>query len=100
LRANPTTIIYRFVWFIFPGILLREQAMMETKNKIAFLIGGFHLLPFNRAQTEKIVNYLKHELQIQTVAPGHCTGHLAFKLLKDAFGKQFLYAGLGEELNF
>lgn len=74
--------------------------MMETKNKIAFLIGGFHLLPFNRAQTEKIVNYLKHELQIQTVAPGHCTGHLAFKLLKDAFGKQFLYAGLGEELNF
>jgi 7,8-dihydropterin-6-yl-methyl-4-(beta-D-ribofuranosyl)aminobenzene 5'-phosphate synthase len=80
--------------------LIAQQTKKETGKTIELLMGGFHLLPFNRQETQKIVNMLKNDLGIQKVAPGHCSGHLAFKLLKDAYQKDFLFAGLGEVIQF
>ena len=62
--------------------------------------GGFHMLPFDRAKTVQLISILKNVLEVHRVAPAHCTGHLAFKLLKDTFGNDYLYAGLGETVSY
>lgn len=77
-----------------------RQTKTVTADKIELLYGGFHLLPFDRVQTNQLVDILKKELNVHKVAPAHCTGHLAFKLLHDAYGKDYLFAGLGATVNY
>lgn len=81
-----------------------ENIVKETKNitndKIELVYGGFHLFPFDRSQTVQIANMLKNELQVHGVAPAHCTGHLGFKILKDKFGNDYRYVGLGETISY
>lgn len=71
-----------------------------TGKTVGLLYGGFHLIPFDRDKTKDIALLLKTKLQVQKVAPAHCTGHLAFKILMDLYGENFLYAGLGETLSY
>lgn len=75
-----------------------EQAIKETNNTIELVYGGFHLLPFDRAKTLEICRYLKNNLSVHRVAPAHCSGHLAFKLLGDLFQADYMFAGLGETI--
>lgn len=77
-----------------------RDAKAFTSDNIKLVYGGFHMLPFNREQTTMLVSMLKNELEVQQVAPAHCTGHLAFRLLQESFGKDYLYAGLGETLTY
>jgi 7,8-dihydropterin-6-yl-methyl-4-(beta-D-ribofuranosyl)aminobenzene 5'-phosphate synthase len=77
-----------------------QESLQKTGNKIELLIGGFHLLPFDRKETTKICNMIKHDFKVAKVAPGHCTGHLAFKILSDLYKANFIYAGLGEKIKF
>ena len=77
-----------------------REAKNITNDKIELVYGGFHLIPFNRTQTIQIINMLKNEFQVHRVAPTHCTGHLGFKILKDTFGTDYLYAGLGETISY
>lgn len=75
-----------------------KQTQADTADKIDLVYGGFHLLPFDRTQTVRLVNMLSMDLQVRRVAPAHCTGHLAFKLLQDCYKSDYLYAGLGATL--
>jgi metal-dependent hydrolase (beta-lactamase superfamily II) len=34
------------------------------------------------------------------VAPAHCTGNLAFKILRDVYGENYNYAGVESEVIF
>ena len=77
-----------------------EQTQTVTSDRIELVFGGFHMLPFDRTQTVRLINILKNDLGVHRVAPAHCTGHLAFKLLNDAFGNDYLYAGLGETISY
>lgn len=77
-----------------------KQAKTVTGDGIELVYGGFHMLPFDRKQTAQLVNMLRNELKVHRVAPAHCTGHLAFKLLKEAYGNDYLYAGLGETISY
>jgi len=77
-----------------------NETMKTTGNNIELLYGGFHLLPFDRPQTLRIVQLLRQDLKIHRVAPAHCTGHLAFKILKDTFQGDYVYAGLGESISY
>lgn len=81
-----------------------ENIISETKkvtnNKIELVYGGFHMIPFDRTQTFALANKIKNELQVHRIAPAHCTGHLAFKILQDKFGADYLYAGLGETVKY
>jgi len=76
-----------------------KQTKETTKDKIELAYGGFHMLPFNRTQTITLIDYLKNELLVHKVAPAHCTGHLAFKLLQDKFKSDYIYAALGETIH-
>ncbi|HMW39746.1 MAG: MBL fold metallo-hydrolase [Saprospiraceae bacterium] len=81
-----------------------ENIISETKkvtgDTIDLVYGGFHMIPFDRKQTHLLVDKIKNELKVQRVAPAHCTGHLAFKMLQDQYGQSDLYAGLGAPLKY
>lgn len=76
------------------------DAKAFTGASIHLLYGGFHLLPFDRAATNALATQLKVDLGVEQVAPAHCTGHLAFKLLSRAYGDKYRFAGLGEVLRY
>lgn len=71
-----------------------------TNDAIELVYGGFHMLPFDRNQTNALVDKIINDLHVHRVAPAHCTGHLAFKILQDRLGKDYLYAGLGSTINY
>ena len=77
-----------------------KAALKETGNAIDLVYGGYHLLPYDRAQTVALATQLKNELSVRRVAPAHCTGHLAFKILRELYGDNYLYAGLGETITY
>jgi 7,8-dihydropterin-6-yl-methyl-4-(beta-D-ribofuranosyl)aminobenzene 5'-phosphate synthase len=76
------------------------EAKDHTKNDIAMVYGGYHLLPYDREALTDLTYRLKHDHKVKKVAPAHCTGHLAFKILQDNFKKNYIYAGLGEIVKF
>ncbi len=71
-----------------------------TKNDIAMVYGGYHLLPYNQKTLRELAFRLKNDLNVKKVAPAHCTGHLAFKTLQDCFKENYVFAGLGEKVAF
>ncbi len=73
-----------------------KQTQSITANKIELVYGGFHMIPFDKSQAIQLVNMFKNDLKVHRVAPAHCTGHLAFKLLQDIYKKDYLYTELGE----
>lgn len=79
-----------------------EQIIRQTKtitmNPIELVYGGFHMIPFDRNKTMELVKIIQDELQVHRVAPAHCTGHLAFKILMDAYKDNYVYSGLGETI--
>ena len=81
-----------------------ERIIAETKSftgkHIDLVYGGFHLIPFDRSQIASVISEIRHDLLVRRVAPAHCTGHLAFKMLQDECGDDYLYAGLGETIAF
>jgi 7,8-dihydropterin-6-yl-methyl-4-(beta-D-ribofuranosyl)aminobenzene 5'-phosphate synthase len=81
-----------------------EKIIIDTKsyseNDIALVYGGYHLLPYNHKVLTDLSNRLKDELQVKRVAPAHCTGHLAFKILQDFYKEDYVFAGHGEIVEF
>lgn len=77
-----------------------REAKNFTQQPIKLVYGGFHLLPFDRQQVSQIADLIKNELGVAKVAPAHCTGHLGFKVFKDLYKENYLFAGLGETISF
>ncbi len=77
-----------------------KQTKAFTMDEIDLVYGGFHLIPFDRNQTVQIVNMLRNDLKVHRVAPAHCTGHLAFKILSGLYKTDYLYAGLGATISY
>ena len=80
--------------------LIVEETKRQTGNNIAMVYGGYHMLPYGREELNQVALQLKEYYGIKRIAPTHCTGHLAFKLLKDIYGENYIFAGLGETTRF
>ena len=78
--------------------LIAITAKNVVKRDLYALVGGYHLIPYDATFISGQIKRLKETYGIKKVAPGHCTGHLAFKLLRDAYGESYLLAGLGSKL--
>ncbi len=79
-----------------PTIEKIVEAAKTTINKpIHLLLGGTHLLPATNDQISSIATSLHDKWSVQYVAPVHCTGEIAFGILKETFGDRYVYAGLG-----
>lgn len=79
-----------------PTIEKVVAAAKAALNKpIHFVIGGLHLLPAKRDEIARIANELHDKWKVEYIAPVHCTGEAAFKILKERFADHYVYAGLG-----
>jgi len=77
-----------------------RESIDVTGDPIALVMGGYHLLPYTEEELTGFAKRLQNELGVTQVAPAHCTGHLAFKVLMAAYGSNFIRAGLGSEIRF
>ncbi len=79
-----------------PGIVkMLVRAGDHWKGPIYLSLGGYHLGRTSRAQIEKIVREFR-ELGVKKVAPTHCSGDLTRALFKEAYGDDFIQAGVGK----
>ncbi|HEX6278793.1 MAG TPA: MBL fold metallo-hydrolase [Pyrinomonadaceae bacterium] len=75
-----------------------QAAKRSTGAKTRLVVGGFHLITYDEAYISALASDMKKELGVVSVAPAHCTGHLAFSVLKEAFGANYKFFGLGERI--
>ena len=81
-----------------------EEIVRATKQylgtNIDLVEGGFHLFPYDADYISNIARLMKDDLGVRRVAPAHCTGNLAFKILRDVYGENYNYAGVESEVLF
>ena len=81
-----------------PGVVnIVEKAKEMLKTDVYLVLGGFHLCWMNVWQIKSIAKGLK-EQKVKKVAPCHCSGDLARKLFKKAYGKEFILSGAGKKI--
>lgn len=61
--------------------------------------GGLHWVTTPPAEVERVAAALREEWKIAAIAPGHCTGEIGFATLRRIFGKGYVDAGLGTEVD-
>jgi len=81
-----------------PGIERILEAAAAIDDRVHCIAGGLHLVLAEEPEVRRVAQALRDEWQVQTVAPGHCTGEPAFLALSEAFGNRYLYAGLGDSV--
>ena len=69
-----------------------------SASEVYLVLGGFHLGGASEARIEEIIADFR-QLGVQRVAPCHCTGDKAFRLFREAYGEDFIEAGVGLVLN-
>lgn len=78
-----------------PGVENALAATARIDPALYTVTGGFHLVQTELAEINRVISLLHDSLKVQRVAPGHCTGELAFAVLMERFGSRFDRAGLG-----
>ncbi len=79
-----------------PGIVaIVEQAQVLFEDNIYFVMGGFHLGGKGTRELEGIIAAFRR-LGVEKVAPCHCTGDRAIQMFQDAYGDDFVQAGVGK----
>lgn len=82
-----------------PGILEIIHSVKESfkREKIYFVMGGFHLLEEDTRTIDFIVKEFKI-MGIEKVAPTHCSGPKAEGIFAKEYGKRFLTIKVGETI--
>ncbi len=75
-----------------------EATRQALDAEIAFVTGGFHLLPYPRHYVADLARSMKNDLGVKTVGATHCTGDEAIEVFKQTFGENALWAGLGARI--
>jgi 7,8-dihydropterin-6-yl-methyl-4-(beta-D-ribofuranosyl)aminobenzene 5'-phosphate synthase len=76
-----------------------QEARKVIPGTIHLVAGGFHLIPYGRESIEGLARRMQEEYGVESVAPAHCTGHLAFSIFREVYGERYRFFGLGETLN-
>jgi 7,8-dihydropterin-6-yl-methyl-4-(beta-D-ribofuranosyl)aminobenzene 5'-phosphate synthase len=81
-----------------PGIVqIVGQAKNWLQKEVYLVMGGFHLEGQPLGELQLVAEKLKN-LNVQKVAPGHCTGDVARKLFRKLWGQNFLESGVGARI--
>jgi len=81
-----------------PGVVeMTARAKAVTGQEIALVIGGFHLGSATQEDVARIAMALR-DLGVECIAPGHCTGDLARRLLAQHFGENCTLIGVGSSI--
>lgn len=81
-----------------PGIEAIVAEAAKINKKIHMVAGGFHLVVASDDAIAKVAASLRDTWNVERIAPGHCTGEPTFAALREAFGKRYIYAGVGTVL--
>ena len=84
-------------WPTAAAIPLREAAE-QVDEHVALVVGGYHLAWRSIEQISELARTLKAEFQVSRVAPAHCSGHTAFKVFQEVFSEEFVFFGLGSQI--
>ena len=79
-------------------VRIARRATEMAKRPLALLLGGLHLFRKNEGELYRTVDELL-KLNIQRIAPCHCTGDTAIGLLDGAFGEQFISIQVGSQID-
>jgi 7,8-dihydropterin-6-yl-methyl-4-(beta-D-ribofuranosyl)aminobenzene 5'-phosphate synthase len=81
-----------------PGI---EQILQSVSGagSIRLVMGGLHWLTLSDSEVERLASALVNQWDVQSIAPGHCTGEMGFSVLSQLFGDRYIYAGLGNTID-
>jgi 7,8-dihydropterin-6-yl-methyl-4-(beta-D-ribofuranosyl)aminobenzene 5'-phosphate synthase len=83
-----------------PGIdKIIDDVKKMFNEKIYLLIGGLHLKDSNQERIRDVISNLR-ACGIEKVAPMHCTGAKADKLLKTAYRDNFISVKTGQAVEF
>jgi 7,8-dihydropterin-6-yl-methyl-4-(beta-D-ribofuranosyl)aminobenzene 5'-phosphate synthase len=78
-----------------PGIdRMVARAKEVGGNRLALVVGGFHLGSASRARVQEIIREFQR-LGVQQVAPCHCTGDKAQDLFRQAYDEAYHACGAG-----
>ncbi len=78
-----------------PGIVEIVRRAKEVGGDDVYLVlGGFHLGGASQERIEPIIAAFT-QMGVQKVAPCHCTGDQAIGLFREAYGQDFVQAGVG-----
>ena len=81
-----------------PGVVnIVRRAKELTGGEVHLVLGGFHLGGVSAAEIGRIVEDFQ-QLGVQRVAPCHCSGDVARRLFREAYGEDFIPAGVGSRL--
>jgi 7,8-dihydropterin-6-yl-methyl-4-(beta-D-ribofuranosyl)aminobenzene 5'-phosphate synthase len=82
-----------------PGIVKIVEVAEKQRGvaSLRLLLGGFHMLDQNAGQISTTVARLQ-QLEVERIMPAHCTGDLAAKMFREAFGARFEIAGAGKRI--
>lgn len=83
-----------------PGIVeVVEQAQALFGEPVHLVLGGFHLGGKNQAELDAIISDFRR-LNIEQVAPCHCTGGLAIANIAVEYKEDFLQGGVGRIIRY
>jgi 7,8-dihydropterin-6-yl-methyl-4-(beta-D-ribofuranosyl)aminobenzene 5'-phosphate synthase len=82
-----------------PGIESILAASRAVDDGVFCLFGGLHLVFTAAEEVQRLAVALRDEWKLSRIAPGHCTGEPAFEALAEAFGGDYVFAGLGEVID-
>jgi 7,8-dihydropterin-6-yl-methyl-4-(beta-D-ribofuranosyl)aminobenzene 5'-phosphate synthase len=78
-----------------PGIVrIIERAVELTGDPVALVLGGFHLGQKSESEISAIIADFRR-LEVQKVAPCHCTGERSIAMFSAEYGGDFIQAGAG-----
>lgn len=82
-----------------PGIIaMAEQAaQIDPDEKLYFITGGFHLGSSSQDEIKDIIQALRR-IQVNRIAPSHCTGDLAMQMFSTAWGDDYVSLGCGAHI--
>jgi len=70
-----------------------------NKEPVKMIVGGFHQLSYEEDFIKNVIHRLD-EVGLEEVAPAHCTGDMAMKILKNHCGEKFHHFGVGSKVSF
>jgi len=74
-----------------------QKARSLVQGPIDLVMGGFHLFNARPQKIKNVIDYFRR-LEVQRVAPCHCTGPMAQWYFQKAFRENFLPLKVGDEV--
>ena len=75
-----------------------ERAETVTGEDVRAVVGGTHLNALDAEEVHEIADWLEDRLDLDLLAPSHCTGHVAERVLASRFPDAYEFVGVGSEI--